>query len=95
MMLWADKYSDLYYDKRVDIFQTGGAQYSGVWEMDGECLYLQVADSVGNVTEGRYPVTISPFGKDLYICEDPKSGVRPVFFGEEDKAVMYLTLVDN
>ena len=95
MMLWADKYSDLYYDKRVDIFQTGGAQYSGVWEMDGECLYLQVVDSVGNVTEGRYPVTISPSGKDLYICEDPKSGVRPVFFGEEDKAVMYLTLVDN
>ena len=95
MMLWLDEYSDLYYDKRVDIFQTGGAQYSGVWEMDGECLYLQVVDRVGNVTEGRYPVTISPSGKDLYICEDPKNGVRPVFFGEEDKAVMYLTLVDN
>ena len=95
MMLWLDEFSDQYYNKRVDIFQTGGAQYSGIWEMDGECLYIQVVDGVGNVTEGRYPVTISPSGKDLYICEDPKNGVRPVFFGEEDKAVMYLTLVDN
>lgn len=96
MMLWLDDpFSDRYYDKSVWIFQTAGEQYSGIWGMDGEYLFLQVVDGVGNVTEGRFPVKISPSGKDLYICEDPKNGVRPVFFGEEDKAVMYLSLVDN
>lgn len=73
----------------------GGMKYSDVWEMNGERLYLQVIDGIGNVTEGSYPVTISPSGEDLYICEAPVSGTRPGFFGEEDKAEMYLALVYN
>lgn len=86
-----------YYAGLVDIYHmpAGGMEYSGVWEMDGECLYLQVVDGIGNVTEGSYPVTISPSGEDLYICEDPVGGTRPVFFGEEDKVERYLTLVYN
>lgn len=86
-----------YYAGLVDIYQmpADGTEYSGVWKMDDECLYLQIIDGVGNVTKGRYPVALSPSAEELYIWEDPKSGIKPVFFGEEDIAAMYLTLVYN
>ena len=82
-----------YYAGLADIYQisANGTEYSGVWKMDGKCLYLQVADGVGNITEGCYPVEISPSGEELSIREDPKSGARPVFF-REDMAAMTLTL---
>lgn len=85
-----------HYAGLVDIYQipVNGTEYSGVWKMDGKCLYLQLADGVGNVTEGCYPVEISPSGEELSIREDPVSGARPVFF-QEDMAAITLTLVYN
>lgn len=86
---------DGYYTGTVEVYEypRGSAEHTGVWEMEDDMLYLQAVDDVGNVTEGRYPVKISPSGEELTMQADPQSGALPDFWGMADADAMHLTLV--
>ncbi len=84
-----------YYTGYAEIYThpRGITEYSGVWEMDGGCLYLQLTDGLGNVTEGRFPVLVSPSGEQLAMQADPQSGALPDFLGMAGADAMNLTLI--
>lgn len=86
---------DGYYTGTVEIYEypRGSVEHTGVWEMEGSSLHLQVTDDVGNVTEGWYPVKISPSGEELRMQADPQSGALPDFLGMAGANAMNLILV--
>lgn len=83
---WGD--SDPDYSGRIDLYhqpedgQEYAYSYSGIWRMEGDCLYLDLSDGAGTRMSGRFPVLIDPSGEALHIQQDRETGVCPPFFGE-------------
>lgn len=79
----------------VEVYQypRGSVEHTGVWTMEGEQLYIQVTDDFGNVTEGWFPLKISPSGEQLMMQADPQSGALPDFLGMEGEDAIQLTLI--
>ncbi|MBM6722664.1 hypothetical protein [Pseudoflavonifractor phocaeensis] len=83
---WGD--SDPDYSGRIDLYhqpedgQEYAYSYSGIWRMEGDCLYLDLSDGAGTRMSGSFPVLIDPSGESLHIQQDRETGVCPPFFGE-------------
>lgn len=83
---WGD--SDPDYSGRIDLYhqpedgQEYAYAYSGIWRMEGDCLYLDLSDGAGTRMSGSFPVLIDPSGESLHIQQDRETGVCPPFFGE-------------
>ena len=83
---WGD--SDPDYSGRIDLYhqpedgQEYAYSYSGIWRMEGDCLYLDLSDDAGTRMSGSFPVLIDPSGESLHIQQDRETGVCPPFFGE-------------
>lgn len=84
---WGD--SDPDYSGRIDLYhqpedgQEYAYSYSGIWRMEGDCLYLDLSDGAGTRMSGSFPVLIDPSGESLHIQQDRETGVCPPFFGED------------
>ena len=84
---WGD--SDPDYSGRIDLYhqpedgQEYAYSYSGVWCMEGDCLYLELYDDACTHVSGSFPVLIEPSGDSLHIQQDRETGVCPPFFGED------------
>ena len=84
---WGD--SDPDYSGRIDLYhqpedgQEYAYSYSGVWRMEGDCLYLEFYDDAGTRVSGSFPVLIEPSGNFLHIQQERETGVCPPFFGED------------
>lgn len=76
------------YSGRIDLYhqpedgQEYVYSYSGIWRMEGDCLYLDLSDGAGTRMSGSFPVLIDPSGESLHIQQDRETGVCPPFFGE-------------
>lgn len=76
------------YSGRIDLYhqpedgQEYAYSYSGIWRMEGDCLYLDLSDGAGTRMSGSFPVLIDPSGESLHIQQDRETGVCPPFFGE-------------
>ena len=83
---WGD--SDPDHSGRIDLYhqpedgQEYAYSYSGIWRMEGDCLYLDLSDGAGTRMSGSFPVLIDPSGESLHIQQDRETGVCPLFFGE-------------
>ena len=83
---WGD--SDPDYSGRIDLYhqpedgQEYAYSYSGIWRMEGDCLYLDLSDDAGTRMSGSFPVLIDPSGESLHIQQDRETGVCPPFLGE-------------
>ena len=83
---WGD--SDPDYSGRIDLYhqpedgQEYAYSYSGIWRMEGDCLYLDLSDGAGTRMSGSFPVLIDPSGESFHIQQDRETGVCPPFFGE-------------
>lgn len=83
---WGD--SDPDYSGRIDLYhqledgQEYAYSYSGIWRMEGDCLYLDLSDGAGTRMSGSFPVLTDPSGGSLHIQQDRETGVCPPFFGE-------------
>lgn len=53
----------------------------GIWQMEGDNLYLELYAADGRMTGGRFPVLISPSGEQLYITQ-AADGALPPFFAK-------------
>ena len=54
--------------------------YIGFWNMDGDCLYLDLYDGARYCIDGSFPVLVSLSGESLYIRRDQDTLVCPPFF---------------
>lgn len=83
----------LFQGQRVEIYQLpDGRTYSGIWELEGDRLYLSVSDELGTLSQGGYPLGISLSGEELFISTDPESGAWPEFLDGGQPSTI-LTLV--
>lgn len=51
----------------------------GIWQMQDNCLYLELYDADGKMTTGLFPVLIPPSGEKLYIERDADGALPPFF----------------